>query len=88
MSSIPRWGFNGDGVEHVKGTSRRGFSPKLSETMRAYDDVTDLLARSGMYFTPTTAIYLGYKYVMARNPSALDDPRLAALRLLGVPLKV
>ena len=78
----PAVGFNGDGVEHVKGTSRRGFSPKLSETMRAYDDVTDLLARSGMYFTPTTAIYLGYKYVMARNPSALDDPRLAALSSL------
>ena len=78
----PAVGFNGDGVEHVKGTSRRGFSPKLSETMRAYDDVTDLLASSGMYFTPTTAIYLGYKYVMARNPSALDDPRLAALSSL------
>ena len=75
----PAVGFNIDGVEHVKGTSRRGFSAKLSETRQAYDDVTDLLAHSGMWFTPTTAIYLGYQYVLARDPSVMDDPRLQEL---------
>ena len=75
----PAVGFNIDGVEHVKGTSRRGFSAKLSETRQAYDDVTDLLANSGMWFTPTTAIYLGYQYVVARDPGVMDDPRLQEL---------
>ncbi len=75
----PAVGFNIDGVEHVKGTSRRGFSAKLSETRRAYDDVTSLIAQSGMWFTPTTAIYLGYQYVIARDPSVMDDPRLQEL---------
>lgn len=75
----PAVGFNIDGVEHVKGTSRRGFSAKLSETRQAYDDVTNLLAESGMWFTPTTAIYLGYQYVVARDPSVMEDPRLQEL---------
>lgn len=75
----PAVSFNIDGVEHVKGTSRRGFSAKLSETQRAYNDVTDMLATSGMYFTPTTAIYLGYQYVIARDPSVTDDQRLKEL---------
>ncbi len=75
----PAVGFNIDGVEHVKGTSRRGFSAKLSETRQAYDDVTDLIAQSGMWFTPTTAIYLGYQYVVARDPSVMEDARLQEL---------
>ena len=75
----PAVGFNIDGVEHVKGTSRRGFSAKLSETRQSYEDVTDLLAFSGMWFTPTTAIYLGYQYVVARNPAVMEDPRLQEL---------
>ncbi len=75
----PAVGFNIDGVEHVKGTSRRGFSAKLSETRKSYDDVTELLAQSGMWFTPTTAIYLGYQYVVARDPSVMEDLRLKEL---------
>lgn len=78
----PAVGFNIDGVEHVKGTSRRGFSAKLSETRQAYEDVTDLLAQSGMWFTPTTAIYLGYQYVVARDPGVMEDPRLKELTAL------
>lgn len=75
----PAVGFNIDGVEHVKGTSRRGFSAKLTETQQSYNDVTGLLAQSGMWFTPTTAIYLGYQYVVARDPSVMEDPRLQEL---------
>lgn len=75
----PAVGFNIDGVEHVRGTSRRGFSAKLSETRQAYEDVTDLLAESGMWFTPTTGIYLGYQYVIARDPGIMEDPRLQEL---------
>ncbi len=75
----PAVSFNIDGVEHVKGTSRRGFSAKLTETQQAYEDVTDLIAHSGMWFTPTTAIYLGYQYVVARNPEVMNDPRLQEL---------
>ncbi len=72
----PAVGFNIDGVEHIKGTSRRGYSAKLTETRKAYDDVTDLIANSGMWFTPTTAIYIGYQYSLARDASILKDPRL------------
>jgi len=38
-----------------------------------------MLATSGMYFTPTTAIYLGYQYVIARDPSVMNDQRLKEL---------
>ncbi len=35
----PAVAFGIDGVEHLRGTSRRGYSPKLSATNRAYKDV-------------------------------------------------
>lgn len=72
----PAVAFSTDGVEHVRGTSRRGFSSKLSETLRSYGDVTDMIARSGMTFTPTTAIYGAFNYILARDTSVLEDERL------------
>ena len=49
----PAVAFGIDGVEHLRGTSRRGYSPKLSSIGRAYKDVIDLLAKSGVTLTPT-----------------------------------
>ena len=35
----PAVAYGADGVEHIRGTSRRGFSPKMSELRRSYRDV-------------------------------------------------
>jgi imidazolonepropionase-like amidohydrolase len=68
-----------DGIEHVRGTSRRGFSPKVSELGRSYQDVVELVARSGVYFTPTLLIQGGFRLSLAREPELLRDPRIEAL---------
>jgi Tol biopolymer transport system component/imidazolonepropionase-like amidohydrolase len=72
----PAAAVGADGVEHVKGTSRRGYSPKVSELNRSYQDVVALLAHSGMTITPTVGIYGGYSLLTHDDPSLLDDPRV------------
>jgi hypothetical protein len=71
--------YGADGVEHIRGTSRRGFSPKMSETRRSYRDVTELLAASGMTITPTIGIQGGHQLLTLRDGSWLDDPRIGRL---------
>ena len=46
-----------DQMEHVGGTSRRGFSTKISRLNNTYQDVVVLLAGSGMIITPTLALH-------------------------------
>ena len=74
----PAVAYGGDGVEHVRGTSRRGYSTKVSETNGIYADVVDLLAVSGMTLTPTVGIYGGYGLLAAERPDLLYDPRVEA----------
>jgi hypothetical protein len=64
-------------VEHISGTSRRGYSPKMSRLSRSYDDVSEPLISSGMSLTPTVALQGGFNLVARRTPAMLDDPRLA-----------
>ena len=73
----PAVAFGADGVEHVRGTSRRGYSTKISELSRSYADVVDLLAASGMTITPTVGIYGAYGLLVAEDPTLFDDPRVA-----------
>ena len=73
----PAVAFGADGVEHVRGTSRRGYSTKISELSRSYSDVVDLLAASGMTITPTVGIYGAYGLLTAEDPTIFDDPRVA-----------
>ena len=73
----PSVASGGDHVEHVSGTSRRGYSPKMSRLSRSYGDVSDLLIASGMSITPTMALQGGFALVSRRTPAMLDDPRLA-----------
>ena len=73
----PSVASGGDHVEHVSGTSRRGYSPKMSRLSRSYGDVSELLIASGMSLTPTMALQGGYSLVTHRTPAILDDPRLA-----------
>lgn len=73
----PAVAYGMDGVEHVKGTSRRGYSTKVSELNRSYQDVVELLARSGMTLTPTIGIYGAYALLTEEDPTIFDDPRVA-----------
>jgi imidazolonepropionase-like amidohydrolase len=73
----PAIAFGIDGVEHLGSTSRRGYSPKLSATGRAYKDVIDLLTKSGVTLTPTIGIYGAFAARETGDKALLFDPRLA-----------
>ena len=75
----PAVAYGVDGIEHLSGTSRRGFSPKLSDMRRTYDDVIELVARSGVYFTPTVLIQGGWNFARTREPELLEDERFLRL---------
>ena len=72
----PAVAYGADGVEHVRGTSRRGYSTKISEVNGVYGDVVDLLAASRMTLTPTIGIYGAYGLLAAETPGFFDDPRV------------
>jgi Tol biopolymer transport system component/imidazolonepropionase-like amidohydrolase len=74
-----------DGVEHIRGTSRRGYSPKVSALNRSYQDVVELLTASKMTITPTIGITAGtFPLMLARDPSRIDDVRFRTLFPEGV----
>ena len=56
----PATSYGVDAVEHISATSRRGYSPKLSAIARNYEDVVQLLAKSGMNMTPTISLFGGF----------------------------
>lgn len=72
----PGVAYGADGVEHVRGTSRRGYSTKVTELNRSYQDVVALLAGSRMAITPTVGLYGGFGLLAGDDPSLLDDERL------------
>ncbi len=67
-----------DHVEHISGTSRRGYSPKVTAMYRTYDDVIRLLTASGMTLTPTMALMGGWWKVVGEDPSWTSDRRFEA----------
>ncbi len=71
--------FDGiDAVEHTTGTSRRGYSPKMATLQRSYDDVTQIISRAGMNFTPTLGLSgAGLRQMVAEDTALRSDPRLA-----------
>lgn len=71
--------FGIDGMEHILGTSRRGYSPKMTNQNKTYQDVISLIAKSGISFAPTTGIYVSYNYLLAQDPSLLEDVKVKAL---------
>jgi Tol biopolymer transport system component/imidazolonepropionase-like amidohydrolase len=75
----PAMAYGGDGVEHIRGTSRRGYSPKVTGLMRSYRDVVDLLAASKMTLTPTIGIQGGNQLLTMRDASWIDDRRIQRL---------
>jgi len=74
---FPAVAFGIDGVEHLRGTSRRGYSPKVSDGTIAYKDVVDLIAKSGITLTPTIGIHGGFLARETGDKDLLTDKRLA-----------
>jgi hypothetical protein len=72
-------------VEHIRGTSRRGYSPKISGLSRSYRDVVDLLTASQMTLTPTIGIQGGFRWQTLKDSSWIDDPRIQKLYPPSVP---
>ena len=68
-----------DHVEHISGTSRRGYSPKVTAMYRTYDDVIQLLTASGMTITPTMALMGGWWKSVGDDPSWTTDARFQAV---------
>jgi Tol biopolymer transport system component len=73
---FPTTAFGIDGVEHLAGTSRHGYSTRMSGTLVAYRDVIDLFAKSGVTLTPTMGILGGFEARMTNDRSLLTDNRL------------
>lgn len=77
----PAIAFGIDGVEHLRGTSRRGYSPKLSGMNHAYKDVIDLLSKSGVTLTPTLGVQGAFQARATGDKALLHDERLALFPL-------
>jgi hypothetical protein len=77
----PAIAFGIDGVEHLRGTSRRGYSPKLSGLNHAYKDVIDLLSKSGVTLTPTLGVEGAFEARATGDKTLLYDQRLALFPL-------
>ena len=75
----PAVAYGADGVEHIRGTSRRGYSPKISQLSRSYQDVIDLLTASKMTLTPTIGIQGAFRLQTLRDSSWIDDARIQKL---------
>jgi imidazolonepropionase-like amidohydrolase len=71
--------YGADGVEHIRGTSRRGYSPKVTALMRSYQDVIELLTASKMTLTPTIGIQGAFRLQTLRDASWIEDPRIQKL---------
>ena len=75
----PAMGFNVDAVEHIRGTSRRGYSMKQSNLKATYSDVIDLLAKSQMNITPTIGLQGGFYILADKHPEIYANRQLNVL---------
>ena len=68
-----------DCVEHIKATSRRGYSPKQTSLNFCYEDVIQIVAKSGMNMTPTISLFGGFYLKAESDSSILRNKQLNAL---------
>jgi hypothetical protein len=67
-----------DATEHLTGTSRRGYSPKVATLQRSYADVIGLFGAAGVTLTPTMALSgASLRRLIASEPALKVDPRFA-----------
>ena len=74
----PATQYNVDAVEHIGATSRRGYSPKITSTNHAYNDVIQLIAKSGMNITPTLSLQGGFFSKLTQDSTLLNHRQFAA----------
>ncbi|MDX2142603.1 MAG: amidohydrolase family protein [Rhodospirillaceae bacterium] len=75
----PAAAFGADQVEHLRGTSRRGYSPKQTELGFSYGDVVDILSKTGMTVTPTMGLSGGFTRAVLRDAAVLQHPAYTAI---------
>ncbi|NKB98304.1 MAG: amidohydrolase family protein [Pseudomonadales bacterium] len=63
-----------DHVEHIGGTSRRGYQPKVSRLGYSYQDVVELLSVGGMGMT-ATAVLPGFAVIVQEEPDWFETPQ-------------
>ncbi len=66
-----------DHVEHIGGTSRRGYQPKVSRLGYSYQDVIELLSSGGMGIT-ATAVLPGFAVIVNEEPDWFEAPQFGA----------
>ena len=71
----PATKYNVDAIEHLSGTSRRGYSMLLDANFRSYQDVVQLVAKSGINITPTACLRTGYFRLAKQYDELLNDER-------------
>lgn len=75
----PATHYGVDAVEHIGGTSRRGYSPKITVTNNSYQDVMAIVTKSGMNITPTASLQGGFYTMASKNPDAYyNNPQFKA----------
>ncbi|WP_080238426.1 amidohydrolase family protein [Spirosoma rigui] len=75
---FPAMRYDVDAVEHIGGTSRRGYSPKITAMNRSYQDVIQLLSKSGMNITPTASLQGGFFVVASKDPNFYENRQYKA----------
>jgi len=75
---FPAMRYGVDAVEHIGGTSRRGYSPKISAMNFTYQDVTDLLVKSKMNITPTASLQGGFYVMAGKDPNYYENKQFKA----------
>lgn len=75
----PSTKYGVDNVEHIKATSRRGYSPKQTAVNESYEDVIQLMAKSGMNMTPTISLFGGFYLKAESDPDVLKNKQLNTL---------
>lgn len=74
----PATRYGVDAVEHIGGTSRRGYSPKITSMNHSYQDVIELLAKSGMNITPTASLQGGFYVMAGKDPDFFQNRQFKA----------
>ncbi len=75
---FPAVSYGVDAVEHMGATSRRGYSPKLTALNHTYQDITELLIKSGMNITPTASLHGGMPMQVKNDPDFFAHSQFAA----------
>lgn len=68
--------YGSDSVEHLDGNgAARGNGAKATQLNFVYDDVAQVLAKSGMAITPTTSLFTPYDELIGDKAFTSTDPR-------------